>query len=109
MYDQQGDVLLKKVDSLPNKQFKITESKKVILAEGEQTGHKHVLNALSSPVKVYEADNEVFVEIFSQAEIIHQEHKKIKQYGDHYLPGLYKIEIVREYDHLTEETRRVLD
>lgn len=105
MYNQQGDVLLKKIDSLPKKRnFKKTKSSKVILAEGEQTGHNHLLLSPLSPVSVYENNGEVFVEVLKPSKVIHQEHNE-----QEINPGIYKIEIINEYNHFEEETHKVLD
>ncbi|MFX0022135.1 MAG: hypothetical protein ACFE9S_07400 [Candidatus Hermodarchaeota archaeon] len=113
MYDQQGDVLLKKIDKLPSGvNFKKAKSQKIVLAEGEETGHNHILTSLTQMgFIVYESpDIDYFVvEIEDQAKIVHQEHEEIKQYGDLYLPGLYKISKVKEYDYFEERVRTVLD
>ena len=108
MYDQQGDVLIKKIDSLPKGNYKKITTKKIVLAEGEQTGHSHVLfsDLLNFMVFTDEVTNQSFVEVPDGTNVTHQEHN---QFEETILPGMYKIEIVREYDHFTEETRRVID
>lgn len=100
MYYQQGDVLLKKINSLPDGEIK--KENKIILAEGEATGHCH---AMTGNLSVMKKDGEVFVKVDGeQAEVIHQEHDAIL-----IDPGIYKIEKVREYDHFAEEAREIAD
>jgi len=96
---QQGDVLMFAVES-------IDESKKLnhlVLAEGEATGHMHkVTNGLA---ELFETGSTKYLKVLSEeATITHEEHKPIT------IPkGLYKIGIVREYDHFLEESRNVAD
>lgn len=103
MYYQHGDVLLTKVESLP-KNFKETRVKKAILAEGEISGHQHILIAQQAPFTIFEKEGETFIKTDEKTELIHQEHKTL--WVD---PGIYKIDKVREYDHFQEEARRVAD
>lgn len=105
MYDQQGDVLLKKIDKLPSGiKFKKTKSNQVVLAEGELTGHSHMLVSPLSPINIYEKNGETWIEVLTPSDLNHQEHdlEKID-------PGIYKIEIVKEYDYFEERARRVVD
>ena len=108
MYEQQGDVLLKKIDALPKGNYKKTSVRKAILAEGEQTGHNHTLISALMPFTIFENENtgDVFVELTQPANVKHQEHLPFE---DEVFPGIYKIEIINEYDHFLEETRKVLD
>jgi hypothetical protein len=108
---QQGDVLLKRIDELPKKLKTINGN---ILAEGEHTGNFHALvlkgHCLSKQesipqLRFYEGENkERFVEILDFMDLLHQEHKSISV-----PPGIYKVDIVREYDHFDEEARKVID
>lgn len=75
---------------------------KPILAEGEVTGHAHVLEG---NVDVYELDNGLRqFNLDSPTTIVHEEHKKIELPPGEYLSGK-----VLEYDHFLEESRQVLD
>lgn len=73
-----------------------------ILAEGEVTGHAHVLD---SDVDVFEMENGTKeFSIDKEVTIIHEEHKPIK------IPaGDWVSDRVVEYDHLAEEARKVVD
>ncbi len=72
------------------------------VALGEVTGHYH--EVVGQGVAVYENGEKMFVDVPTEAVISHQEHNTIE------LPGnVYERQIVREYDHFTEEARAVVD
>jgi hypothetical protein len=104
--NQQGDVLLVKVDRLPDglKPAKRGE-RGYVLAEGETTGHAHVIDAPADDVDVFvDEKGELFVRAKKAVTIKHEEHKhqKIKR-------GVYKVGKVREIDPFSEEIRSVRD
>jgi len=98
IYYQQGDVLIKKTNSVKGKKLD-----HLTLAKGEATGHHHTIT--KGTAELYEKKGTLYLKVLSdEAELTHQEHKKIN------LPrGEYEINIVREYDHFAEEARKVLD
>jgi hypothetical protein len=116
-YDQQGDVLLFKESELPKD---LTRIKGKTVAYGEMTGHNHTFydsetcvaekfdhttGAGSKNVNLYEDSNKtIFAEIIAPVWLKHQEHKPIE-----FKPGVYRIGIVREYDHVEKLTRKVVD
>ena len=102
---RQGDVLIEQVDSLPKK-LKRTNSKRVILAHGEVTGHAHEIKhpALATLEECREAvralgdledadtmTNSV-MELRGDSEVVHQEHGKIDL-----KKGNYIVRRQREY------------
>ncbi len=99
---QQGDVLFFEVGELPEGSVKKSG---VIIAEGESTGHAHTL-VLDRPLiaELYEKDGLLYVKAVEKVSVKHQEHKTITLN-----PGIWKVGRVREYDHFTEEARRVQD
>jgi len=92
-----GDVVLERADK------KITpkeRAEKLVLAEGEVTGHKHVL---SGQVAECVMEGERFVEVKGEAVLTHPEHDTLT------VPeGTYKVLIQREVD-LLGEVRQVMD
>jgi len=112
MYYQQGDVLLKRVNKLPEG---LTEIKDLVLQHGETTGHKHQF-AGNAAVKIYakprtqtelritEIDGEKYIQVLEPSALSHEEHKTINVE-----PGIYQLDIVREYDYEKDEVRRVID
>lgn len=94
-YFQQGDVLLKQAEKTPKglKPFKGD-----LLYKGQNHHHR-----VRGKFKIATKENVTFL-ISSGCELFHEEHKAIK------IPkGNYQLDIVREYDHWREESRRVID
>lgn len=114
---QQGDVLLYKADSLPEG---LTPIEGATVAFGEMTGHNHTFyddetcvaekfdhrtDKGSKKVQLFETkEKSIFAEIIAPVWLKHQEHKPIK-----FDPGVYRIGIVREYDHVEKLSRKVVD
>lgn len=73
-----------------------------VLAEGEKTGHCHLL--LDKNVDVYIIDNIRQFNLTKNTKLTHQEHDTIILDKDMNTSG-----IVQEYDHFAEEARDVLD
>ena len=113
-YQQQGDVLIKSIDKLPNNlvaTYKTKKEKANYLQEGEVTGHAHRLQGV--PGKDFEVytddgiftnDKKKFLRVINPVALTHEEHHK--QVID---PGLYEIGIVREFDHFEGLIRSVAD
>ena len=96
MYFQNGDVLIKKVDSIPEDAAPIAGS---LVHKGEN--HSHIIQGTA---ELYGLGDELYIHALSACQIIHDEHKPVE------IPvGLYKKEIVKEYDHWTEEARNIID
>ena len=95
---RQGDVYLKKIAAVSGK--KISEGR-MVLAEGEVTGHNHVMRGQG--VKFYESNGQVMVQVEKEAELVHQEHEKITVPA-----GAYAVVRQREYD-LVNGVRQVMD
>src|SRR3990167_10156097 len=98
MQYQQGDILIKKVNGIKGKKLN-----HLTLAVGEVTGHHHTIT--DGEAELYEYEGTLFLRVVSEeATLTHQEHNVIT------LPkGDYEIGIVKEYDHLTDEIRKVQD
>lgn len=121
---QQGDVVLQEVsdeeltdpyyrskDTIPGHAVarEYTGDCRLILAEGEVTGHFHKIDLSKSDkmctVKQLRRNSEVFFHIqHGRAAILHEEHATIMV-----PPGLYRRKIVQEADHLSGFTRVVTD
>ena len=110
---RQGDVLLLKVDEIPEKAIKGEKEDLAILAYGEKTGHMHAIK--SKDVDRYIENNNIYIEICNTVILSHGLKKEIEskvEVGrDHapvkIPPGNYKIIIQREYT--PEKIRRVVD
>lgn len=94
-----GDVILEKVNDIPKGKKK--EVKSIVLAEGEVTGHKHILSG--EQILVTENKDSRFIETLSDTKLVHEEHNTLD------IPkGQYKVYIQREVD-LANEVRQVMD
>lgn len=102
---QQGDVVMQKIDSIPEgerSQDELTKAK--TLALGEATGHSHTFDDVDNSVEVFKIMNVIYMRLAKETKLKHQEHNPIS-----IPPGNYKVGIVRETDHLAGITRRVAD
>lgn len=101
MIFQQGDVIIEAVDSIP--QGAKLRKGRCVLAEGEVTGHAHVIEQKGA--KLYEGNTgELFLELSKEATVTHEEHGNVTV-----APGKYRVRKVREYSHFDEEAREVRD
>ena len=101
MQYRQGDVLLIKVESLPEKKTKVQREKgRIVLAHGEATGHAH---AVSHPkAQFWESNYERFLEITEPAELSHEEHATIPLEK-----GVYRV--IRQMEYHPDGMRYVAD
>lgn len=96
MYLQQGDVLLKQQKQPDN--FLLEEINGDLLWKGENHHHR-----MRGQFKIMKSGDDIYLSS-NGATMFHEEHKDID------VPeGFYKLDIVREYDHWAEESRRVID
>lgn len=109
MHIRHGEVIFKKIDSLPQEAVLSEETNKKIVAHSE-TGHHHVLEATDlSKMKFYVWNDETYVEVPQMAELWHQ-----KTGTDVHTPhkvgkGFWKIQIKKQYDYFTGAIKRVMD
>lgn len=101
---QQGDVLIKKCNVVPDGAKKVYPTQRgYVLAEGEATGHAHRIEEIAG-IEFLENDGKFYIVNKKDAVLGHEEHKKIT------IPaGCWEVSKVREYDHFAEEAREVKD
>lgn len=100
---QQGDVLLKKIDALPNGAESVKpQARGVVVAWGEVTGHAHVLDPRN--VTEFEIGGMRFLEVRETSPMTHEEHDP-----QVVAPGIYEIGGVVEKDWLADAVRPVVD
>jgi hypothetical protein len=103
---QQGDVLLARVEALPPGAVqRAVDPRGIVLADGEATGHAHVIER-ERGVEAYECGGTLYVanQTGKPVALSHQEHHTITVD-----PGVWRVGIVREYDHLQDMERLVRD
>lgn len=94
---RQGDILFKKTTETP----KNVEVRRLVIAEGEQTGHNHVLVAEVGSTIL--GDKTLF-SISGKAKLTHQEHDTIEFGTDTYM-----VINEREWDYVAKQAEKVID
>lgn len=94
---RQGDLLFKQVSDQP----KQVESKRLTIAEGEQTGHNHVLVAETDSVIL--GDRTLFT-VKGKAKLVHPEHDTIE-----FDSGTYVVINEREWNYVDKLMEKVRD
>lgn len=98
---QQGDVLLRRVDAMPQGEAKLTSKLRCVLAHGE-SGHSHVLE--SDGAEIWQVADRTFLNISKRATVLHEEHKPVTLER-----GIWEVGRVREYDYFQQMERKVMD
>ena len=101
---RQGDVFIEthRRESIPSGAKPVEIKTRLILAEGEITGHHHAITVDPTVCQAYELDGKIYLHIESPVELTHEEH------GSICLPkGDFLTYIQHEYDPLA--IRKVAD
>ena len=101
MHFRQGDVLIKKVRSIPNGLKREEPEERIVLAYGEVTGHAHAIHELEN-VDVFVGDGRMYLRVKDHVTLWHEEHSAIVL-----PPGNYERVIQREYQ--PDQIRQVMD
>ncbi len=99
-----GDINLRLADEIKGEIVKHNGS--FMIAEGETTGHKHVITVQNpKDMEIRKMENGLYAFVLkSEGTITHEEHKTIV------IPaGTYKEVREREHDWFSNSTRRVID
>ena len=100
---QQGDVQALRIDTLPNNVKKVARKERgYVLAEGETTGHAHVIQ---DNIEMWEDEQgTLYVNIPQRTILVHEEHGPIT-----FETGIWEIGIVQEVDPISEQIRSIQD
>lgn len=103
---QQGDVLFTKIDRLPKDIIPVNKNVRgYVLAEGEATGHAHVVKQDVFLYADKETDNEIlYINSDTGFVVQHEEHKPL--FLD---KGIYRVDKVQEFDWVEMQKRKVRD
>jgi len=100
---QQGDVLLKKINQLPDGVIeKARDNGSIVLAYGEVTGHAHRIVDIDA--MFYEKDGKSYLKNSKSVILGHEEHHQII-----IEPGIWEIGQIQEKDWLSGMVRKVID
>lgn len=96
-----GDLFFRPVKNIEG--VEVEHRGSFVLAEGETTGHKHVITA--ERMEIVQAPNgRCYLELGSEARVSHEEHKTIV-----IPPGKYEVGHEQEKDWFAGAVRRVVD
>lgn len=105
-YYRHGDLSFHPIEKLPDGLKEVEHQGEFTLAEGEFTGHKHVMT-IEKPKEMTilrdPKNGQFYIRLGAPAKLTHQEHKQLD-----FKPGLYKMNVEREYDYFKEERDRVV-
>ena len=99
---QQGDVVMRKLYALPTGNQKLIARRRLVVAEGEQTGHSHVIE--EDDAELIQIGERMLLKLSKAATIKHEEHKPITL-----SPGIWEVGRVREWDWFSRMQRQVID
>ena len=88
---RQGDVLLLPVNRLPRSAKQQPATGRIVLAQGEATGHAHTVDQHAATMSLDEG-GVMFLTVEQLTEVRHQEHAPLRLE-----PGKYKVVRQREY------------
>jgi hypothetical protein len=104
MQIQQGDVIGRMVGAVPENAKAVKPVRgRLIVAEGEATGHAHAIQADSGAALV-EADGKLYLSVEQDTPMTHEEHNPVT-----WAPGIWEIGKVREKDWFEDAVRPVFD
>lgn len=109
---QQGDVLIRRRADLDhyvkNGDPRFSDrrkGKRLVLAEGEATGHAHVLEVeQESDAELIRIGEAILLNLTNGGTITHEEHKPVEVPA-----GVYEVGKAQEFDYAAEEERQVTD
>jgi len=102
MIYRQGDVLFMQVKETATGQSVPRQNGRLIIAEGEATGHAHAVLDLDAQLRTLEASGEMYLDAPAGATVVHEEHAPVA------LPaGTFRV--IRQREYTPTEIRRVLD
>ncbi len=99
---RQGDVLLHPIKKLPEGAKKENHVKKLVLAEGEVTGHAHVISSKRQQVDHYTKETQSYLVVNEPVTVNHEEHGELVLE-----PGTYEVR--RQVEQWMDEVRKVAD
>lgn len=99
---QQGDVVLTKLGQMPAGEQKRISRTRCVLAEGEHTGHAHILE--EEEAELIQIGEQMLLKLGKAATVTHQEHGPVTLE-----PGIWEVGRVQEYDYLSKMVRPVQD
>jgi hypothetical protein len=98
---QQGDVILRKIESMPPTEGAKITRKRMVLAHGE-SGHSHVVE--DDEAELIEIGERMLLNLPKAATVVHEEHGAFRL-----SPGIWEVGRVKEHDYIEKMVRQVID
>lgn len=98
---QQGDVILRRLDAMPEGQPSSVARKRLVLAHGE-SGHSHVIE--DDEAELIQIGERMLLKLTRSTTVTHEEHKPITL-----APGVWEVGRVQEFDYFAQMQRQVMD
>lgn len=92
----------RKLSEMPCGKQKVISRRRLVLAEGEATGHAHVIE--DDEAELIQIGERMLLKLSNAATVTHEEHGPITLSS-----GIWEIGRVREYDPFLDMTRQVMD
>ena len=93
---------MKRLETLPEGSAKSVSKGRCVLAEGESTGHAHVVE--DDEAELIQIGERMLLKLGKAATVVHEEHGPITLE-----PGIWEVGRVREYDYYAQMARPVTD
>lgn len=103
-----GEILLKPISEIPEKAKFIKTVKEFIVGHSE-TGHHHILKLATPNLRVYEVDNELYLDVQETGQLVHKKNGPDVHAPHTIVPGKYKIIIKKAFDYFTGALAKVRD
>ena len=99
---RQGDVLITPIPAIPITALPTKTKRRIVLAEGEATGHCHAIDYTSKQMQVLVDGQQLYLRVKEPVTLTHQEHAPAT-----IEPGDYMV--VRQVEMWMDEVRKVVD
>lgn len=103
-----GEVLLVPIETFPKKIKLVKTTKNHMIAHSE-TGHHHVLELSKLALRVYELDNETYLDVGDVGQLVHKKSGVDAHKTHTIVPGKYKVVIKKAFDYFKGALTRVRD
>lgn len=103
-----GEVILKEITSIP-KEAKLVKTGKDHIVGHSETGHHHVLELSTKALRVYELDNELYLDVGDTGTLVHKKSGSDIHTPHQITPGKYKVVIKQAYDYFKKALTKVRD
>lgn len=103
-----GEIILKQIKDIP-KEAKLIKTGKEHIVGHSETGHHHVLELATAKLRVYELDNELYLEVGDTGTLVHKKSGSETHTPHTITPGKFKVIVKQNYDYFAKKLAKVRD